>query len=152
MERLEKRMYIFVPYQLSGRQIGIQAGHAALRYSLEYHLDFEFLDFAENWETWMVMNGGTTNSNIERLGTLNILFNELILNEIKCVGFHEPDLQDALTAVCFIADERVFNKDKYPDYIDSEFFDLGDTDGWEESIGNSKNILLRQILKGKRKA
>ena len=32
------------------------------------------------------------------------------------IGFNETDLGDQLTSVVFIVDERVFNKDKYPNF------------------------------------
>ena len=36
---------------------------------------------------------------------------------------HETDLNYALTAVCFIADERVLDKEKYPDYYKNFFYE-----------------------------
>ena len=118
MENLEKRMYIFVPYQLTGIQKGIQAGHCVEQYAFKYHNDLEYKDYVKNWKTWYVYNGGTTNSDFEGnwYGSLNTIKDDLKANGIKFAKFKEPDLNNALTAVCFLADERVWNHDKFPDF------------------------------------
>ena len=132
---LEKRMYFFVPYNISPIQQAIQAGHAALEYARKYQDDEEFIDFANNWKTWIILNGGTTNSKIRKdvinirdtedpyIGNLDNLYVKFILWNIKHKDdiinhtiFQELDLNDALTAVCFICDERVFNYEDYPDF------------------------------------
>ena len=120
---LELRMYFFVPYNISDTQKGIQAGHSLGRYALKYgrydptHIVWEFL---EKWETFIILNGGTTNSNRDftmiSAGSLNQIADDLFENEIECAYMVEPDLNDALSAVCFICDERVFNKKDYPDF------------------------------------
>lgn len=56
----DKRMYFFVPYNISEIQKGIQAGHSALEYALKYGRTKEFLDFVENHKTWVILSGGTT--------------------------------------------------------------------------------------------
>jgi hypothetical protein len=124
----ELRMYFFVPYQLTGIQQAIQAGHAMGEYTLKHgrrnpdHIVWEFL---EKWKTWIVLNGGTTNSatfedeffKIVPVGDLNRRAYDIENAKIDFSTFNEPDLNDALTAVCFIADERVFNKKLYPDFV-----------------------------------
>jgi hypothetical protein len=170
MRNLEKRMYFFVPYQLTGIQQGIQCGHAALEYTSEFGHTLEYKDFVKNWKTWIVLNGGSTNNDPQRLGSLNILLDELESTNINVAYFCEPDLQDAVTAVCFICDERVWNYEKYPDYDDKLY---GSVEGnpWEKlffgdggihhmnydmwlahCIGGNINLTLRNILKGKRLA
>ena len=182
-KELEKRMYFFVPYNLSPIQQAIQAGHAALEYARKYKDDEEFIDFADNWKTWVILNGGTTNSkgktgaNYRKdeepyLGTLDNLAHQLIKNNINYEFFKEPDLNDALTAVCFICDERVFNYEDYPDireFIVSQqelpydikkmtdegiIFHFPDFyKEWQTYImGGEKNVFLRNLLKGKKLA
>ena len=122
---LEYRMYFFVPYNISDKQMGIQAGHSLGEYALKYgrfnpvHLVWDFL---EHWKTWIMLNGGTTNSNRDftmvSAGSLNQIADELVENEIEMAYFIEPDLNDALSSVCFICDERVFNKKDYPEFVD----------------------------------
>jgi hypothetical protein len=118
-DKLELRMYFFVPYNISPIQQAIQAGHAALEYARDFGHTNLFINFIDNWKTWVVLNGGTTNTskNPAFRGSLNIILDELDINEIQHSSFNEPDLNNALTAVCFIADERVFNKTDYPDFI-----------------------------------
>lgn len=169
---LEKRMYFFVPYNLSPIQQGIQAGHSAVEYAREYRNDEEFIDFADNHKTWIILNGGTTNSkfdeNHNRIGTLDQIAESLEANSIKYSIFIEPDLNDSLSAVCFIADERVFKLDDYPnlkDYLLQEegiLEDMSDEqlkeeypeeyNKWETYIGGPGNVFLRQLLKGKKLA
>ena len=159
---LEKRMYFFVPYQLTGIQQGIQCGHAALEYARKYWNDIYFIDFRENWKTWVILNGGTTNNNPDKLGTLNQIHNQLREHEINCEVFYEPDLGDQMTAVCFICDERIFNKEKYPDFDSEEIpniifstdvdFKSYYYDEWLTLIGGEKNLFLRELLRGKKLA
>jgi hypothetical protein len=121
-KQLELRMYFFVPYNISPIQQAIQAGHSALEYVHMFGLTEEFKDFVDNWKTWIILNGGTTNESrgfdgvVQ--GSLNQIADDLLANDIKFGYFQEPDLNDALTAVCFICDERVFNKKDYPDFVD----------------------------------
>lgn len=148
---LEKRMYFFVPYQLTGIQQGIQCGHAVLEYARKYWEEPDFIDFRQNWKTWIILNGGTTNTCIDKFGSLNQIHSQLLENKINCEVFYEPDLGDQMTAVCFICDERVFNKKDYPDLEDlMERSVIVDYNGWLNLIGGEKNLFLRELLKGKR--
>lgn len=138
MKNLEHRFYGLVNYQLTGIQQGIQFGHAKDEYLIEmldillddgrvHGYDEEsrkiakiFLKWLREDKTYIILNGGTTNTNPERLGTLNkhaITLKEL---GVMTASFHEPDLGDQLTAVVFIIDERVFNREKYPDMVWSQ--------------------------------
>ena len=122
---LELRMYFFVPYNISDKQKGIQAGHSLGEYALKYgrynpvHLVWDFLQY---WKTWIMLNGGTTNSardfTMVSAGSLNQIADDLVENEIEVAYFTESDLNDALSSVCFICDERVFNKKDYPEFVD----------------------------------
>lgn len=161
---LELRLYGLVPYNLSPIQQGIQFLHGTIEYSLlAQKLGGQVLMDYINWtkihKTVIIYNGGTTNINSERMGTLNTHYQTLIDNKITCQVFHEPDLGDQLTAVVFMVDERVYNKTKYPDFqfeikpIDSlnpQFVcddEKEDYEKWVESIGGLKNLFLRSFLK-----
>lgn len=114
---LDKRMYIFVPYNISDIQKGIQAGHAVEQYAYKYHDDVEYMDFVQNHKTWIILNGGITNNDdYYKIGSLNSIESTLKSGDVKYASFYEPDLNNALTAVCFLCDERVFNWVQYPDY------------------------------------
>ena len=177
MNNLEKRMYFLVPYNISPIQQAIQAGHSMGEYALKYgrydsdHLIWEFL---EKWKTWIVLNGGTTNFEMievdgvdEYIGTLNQIQVSLDDENIEYATFIEPDLNDALSAVCVIVDERVFNRKDYPEFMDW----LGDRAIWmgnnwgnylvdedkhrkeySEFIGGEEIIFLRELLNNKKLA
>lgn len=178
---LELRMYFFVPYQLTGIQQAIQAGHSSLEYAHYFGNTELFKDFIENWKTWVILNGGTTNEGRDLddipIGTLNQIKDSLIHNEIQFTFFNEPDLNDALTAVCFICDERVFNRKDYPDFkqyfLDKVSERYGDGEAnrllissedqlieanpdnyklWVELLGGEKNVFLRNLIKDKKLA
>lgn len=115
-------MYFFVPYHLSGIQKGIQAGHCALEYAKHHGNTETFKDFMENDKTWIILNGGTTRDcdGISAThGEMNEIYRILFTNSHDFASFREPDLNNALTAICFIADERVWDFEKYPDEPDT---------------------------------
>jgi hypothetical protein len=154
----EKRMYFLTMYQLIGIQIGIQAGHACNEYTQLYWNDDDFQDWSKNWKTWIILNGGTSNDgspsadNISYpVGTMETHYQFLLDNSIKCAKFHEPDLNNALSAIAFLVDEKVFNKVLYPDfYIDKLESDMTEDElieykEWCVNIGK-ENVILRQWL------
>ena len=126
MEKLELRMYGFVPYNISEIQKGIQFGHAVVEYGLENFHSNEYLDWAKYWKTFIILNGGTSNHSVNRyheteeeyIGSMESLLEELNTNEVKLATFYEPDLNDMLSGIVFIIDERVFNRKKYLDFGD----------------------------------
>ena len=171
---LEKRMYFLVPYNISPIQQGIQAGHSMGEYALKYgrynseHLIWEFL---EQWKTWMILNGGTTNFEMievgdekEFIGSLNQIEESLKKNNIEHSTFIEPDLNNALTAVCLIVDERVFNREDYPDFPEWQLeqaksglqFDINSNEMKEihmkETDINEEIVFLKELLNNKRLA
>lgn len=172
---LELRMYGMVPYNISPIQQGIQFLHAVVDYGqkMKYtgehkqSLNTQYNDWADNWKTVIILDGGTTNNKIvdgKYLATLNNHKETLDKIGVFNAGFYEPDLGDQLTSVVFIVDERVFNKVKYPDFLFRErqvdfnspvFFDAiekSDWTQWQESIGGEKNLYLRNFLSGFRLA
>ena len=52
--QLEKRMYFFVPYQLTGIQKGIQCGHCAEQYGRYNRGDRDYNDYLADWKTWII--------------------------------------------------------------------------------------------------
>ena len=166
---LEYRMYGLVAYQLSGTiHAGIQFGHAVVEYqqnvrNLQPH-EAIYNKWAGKDKTFIILNGGTTNINPEKLGTLNQNLAALYFNGVLTSEFYEPDLGDQLTAVVFLVDERVFNRELYPDFqeeklpygvrkpskkaqIDLEERNEANYQKWVEKIGGPKNAFLREFLK-----
>lgn len=176
-DNLELRMYGFVPYNISPIQQGIQFGHAIVEYSQKIQsfkqgvlsrtehyksLCIEYDKWADNWKTFIILNGGTTNNKIVDglyVGSLNNHKETLDKIGVFNVTFNEPDLGDQLTGVVFLVDERVFNKTKYPNF---EFAIKSQKDfnnptfcneverkewgNWVYSIGGQKNLELRNFL------
>jgi hypothetical protein len=81
-----------------------------VEYSQLYYNDDNYQDWAKNWKTVIILNGGTSE-------TMKLHLESLKSAGIKQSSFNEPDLNDMLTGITFIVDERVFNKEKYPDFL-----------------------------------
>jgi len=127
MERkLELRMYGFVPYNISEIQKAIQFGHSVVEYGqmAKHNLNKTTIgelydDWADNWKTFIILNGGTSNHvDAEYTGSMESILEELKTNNVTLSTFNEPDLNDMLSAITFIIDERVFNRKDYPDFGD----------------------------------
>ena len=195
MKKLELRMYGLVPYNISPIQQGIQFGHAVVEYGqkMKYlgehnqSLNIQYNDWADNWKTFIILNGGTSNHSVNRYSDTEDFFgsmeNNLKLledNGVEVGTFYEPDLNDMLSGIVFIVDERIFNKKDYPDFSDwlmsskySELIRTFDTDvniiaeyiknstnkedqkaykEWVNLVGGDKNVFLRDFLKNFRLA
>lgn len=193
-EKLELRMYGFVPYNISPIQQAIQFAHAVVEYgqnvkSYDVINNIElkkYNDWADSWKTLIILNGGTSNHSINRyhqtdepfIGTMESNLITLEQNGVEIATFYEPDLNDMLSAVVFIVDERVFNKKKYPDFEDWVIENYGGLingngssyqiarrikesnskedqkiyQSWVKIIGGEKNVFLRDFLKNFRLA
>lgn len=169
---LEYRMYGLCNYQLSGTiHGGIQFLHACIRYGrlVSGLYDFEkiYNKWADKDETVIILNGGTTNDNLENYGTLQKNRDLLIDNNILFSEFREPDLNDSLTSICFLVDERVWDKEVYKDFVpetlpwgrrkpsEKALSQLEERNNvnykhWVEKIGGSSNAFLRNFLKDKK--
>lgn len=171
---LEYRMYGLVPYNISPIQQAIQFGHAVVEYgqmAKKYkNIEKIYNIWADYHKTFIILNGGTTNNDENAYGLLNEYLRELTFNDINLEMFYEPDLNNALTAIVFLADERVYDRKTYPDFkplglddyemwedhevwedpsiLDDE--NKANYDLWVESIGGVRNVFLRGFLKGKR--
>jgi hypothetical protein len=165
---LEYRMYGLVPYNLSPIQQGIQFGHAVVEYgqTVKGLLNVEKIydKWANKDKTFIILNGGTTNNNPEKLGSLNKHLTTLIDNGVAVAAFHEPDLGDQLTAIVFLVDERVWNRDLYEDFVpevlpwsknkpsEKKLLELEDRNNvnyghWVTKIGGETNAFLRKYLR-----
>jgi len=178
---LQLRMYFFVPFNLSPIQQSIQAGHASLEYAYTYGNKELFQNFVKYHKTWIILNGGTTNNSENNPVSLQLILQEILdfnsdnFNKVEYSTFYEPDLNDALTAICFIADERTFNNKDYPSLktfaianvnmpitLDESDFDITEEEikisfpdiyeEWLDLIGGKRNEFLRQLLKNKKLA
>ena len=178
------RLYFFVPYNLSPIQKGIQAGHASIEYAAKYHDTDEFKDFVAWDKTWIILNGGTSNDGHRGhpKGSMEEICESLRGNGIHHANFYEPDINSAMTAVCFLADERVWDYENYPDFVDfimnvkmyvaTKEATLAQTyimlksrnmeqlqemfpeyyEDWVTFLGGEKNLFLRNLIKNKKLA
>ncbi len=166
-EERKYRMYGLVPFNLSPIQQAIQFGHSVVEYGLYAHetqgsTQNDYLDWAINDKVFIILNGGTTNKQLslvtgEPYGTLNQHLLELDRNGVPLSTFYEEDLGDQLTAVTFLVDDRVWDKEEYPDY-DYFIEQKGNNnplykdtpwmtyDQWLEKIGGNQNLFLREFL------
>lgn len=153
-EKLELRMYGLVPYNISPIQQSIQFGHAVVEYGLKYFKDKNYQEWAKNHKTFIILNGGTTNNlgehhyhkwGEENIGSMQKHLIALIDNKIKYANFYEPDLNDSLTAIVFIVDERVFNKEKYPDYAEPPFM-IDNSPASKKRFKNFQKIIGKENL------
>jgi hypothetical protein len=166
---LEYRMYGLVNYQLSGTiHAGIQYGHGVVEYSQSVlglnGIEDVYNKWARKDKTFIILNGGTTNDSSEYYGGMQKHRDMLNENGVLFSEFREPDLNNALTSVCFLVDERVWNRELYEDFIpetlpwsrqkpsekkllELEEKNLKNYKHWEDKIGGSKNAFLRKFLR-----
>jgi hypothetical protein len=171
---LEYRMYGLVPYNISPIQAAIQYGHGVVEYGQNVKGMGKAEEIYDKWanedKTFIILNGGTTNDNSMHkfYGTLQKHRDLLTDYDVLFSEFREPDLNYSLTAVCFLVDERVFNRDLYPDYEDMptpwkdkprsykpseeelaayEVENAKNREKWVEKIGGPKNDFLRTHLR-----
>lgn len=155
-KELEYRMYILSLRQLSPINKACQGIHSSLEYANKYHDNSGYRKYIEIDKTLIMLDGGT--------------YPELlnIVEELNSVGvnftyFKEPDLGDLITSICFIADERVWDRKYFQSY--QEFYDyfieFYNTDlqpseespsyeEWLKHIGGEQNAKLIEVLAGKR--
>ena len=195
MKKLELRMYGLTPYNISPIQQGIQFGHAVVEYGqkMKYlgehnqSLNIQYNDWADNWKTFIILNGGVSNHSVNRYSDTEDFFGSMEKNlkllednDVEIGTFYEPDLNDMLSGIVFIVDERIFNKKDYPDFSDwlmsskyAELIRTFDTDvntiaeyiknstnkedqkaykEWINLVGGEKNVFLRDFLKNFRLA
>jgi len=179
---LELRMYSLVPYNIKPIQQGIQHEHAVTEYNVKHVMDNEnpcelYKTWAKEWKTVILLNGGTSNEGhwvrqgfreVWYEGSMELHLKTLQENDIKLAFFKEPDLNNMISGISFIVDERVFNKTLYPDFVNSPYpwnekgraykpkeeeFAKWEKDNnknyeaWCEKIGGEKNVFLRDFLK-----
>lgn len=115
MEELTYRTYVFVERHLSPIDKGIQSAHAIIEYYNEAKLwnkEEESANF-DKWahfdKTLILLDGGTVND-------LDELDEKLTELRIHHGSFRETDLDNILTAIAVVVDERVYNKEKYLDF------------------------------------
>ena len=103
---MEYRMYCLAERHLSIAQKTIQAAHAIVEYSLEYGDTEEYKHWAEFDKTIIVLDGGNSGEMREDIIKLTDIKHNYEI-------FQEPDMDNFVTCIAFLADERVFNYETY---------------------------------------
>ncbi len=140
----ELKMYSLVLYQLGAIHKGIQTQHVITEYSQTNPEQVEYKQWATKDKTTIILDVGGSND-------MEDAIQQLFRNNIRSMGFREPDLYDKFTAVCFLVDERVWDKEKYPDpkypltdppinkeVVDADLLKL---------LGTKENVFLRSFLR-----
>lgn len=152
------RTYEIVLRHLSGVNKGVQVEHSAKRFIWKYRNEpfvEELMENPEN-ETTIMVDGGTHQDMVEIQRQLEEL-------NIPHTFFIEPDLNDCMTAITVVADERVWDRENYKSYRDFVDFNMAN-DGisiyssikptyieeWYEYIGGEQNSKLYEILSTKK--
>lgn len=183
---LELRMYTLVPYNIDAIQKGIQHEHSVTAYNVAHVMDNDepcelYKRWAKEWKTVILLNGGTSNEghwerqgyrDFQYYGTMEDHLQTLQKNNVKLSFFKEPDLNNMISGISFILDERVFNRTLYPDFVNAPYpwsgkrgytptdeemekWEAGNQanyEKWVEKIGGEKNVFLREFTRGFRLA
>ncbi len=151
---LPQRMYCLTLCNISTIQQAIQPLHAVVEYGLKYFDNEEYQRWAQIDKTVIILNGGTSTSLfLEHLAYLIEL-------DMKYAIFNEPDLFGGMTAICFLADERVWDRKKYPDALEiakingipnggtiiNAIYHPFDQAAYIESIGGEYNLKVKEYL------
>lgn len=114
-------MYFLTMYNISDKQKGIQSLHAVVEYGLQYFNTPEYQHWARHNKTVIVLDGGTSNLTgtnfydlVQDIGSMEQHISTLKKNGIDLAYFNEPDLNNSTSAVAFLVDEKVWNREKYP--------------------------------------
>jgi hypothetical protein len=178
-------MYGLVPYNLSEIQKGIQFGHAVVEYANRFAKNKDYKKWAEHDKTFIILNGGTTNNagleneyltnyicsamqkwaTDDKAGSMQKHALSILDMGVKLATFFEPDLNNTLTGIVFLVDERVWDRTTYPTFqIPDKIPGIWDTmseatrepfkkthkklyDKWVKSIGGPTNEKLRDYLR-----
>ena len=149
----EYRMYHLVMYNISPIQQGIQAYHSGVEYALRYGDTKEYKQWAKIDKTIIILNGGTSNIHCEfsYKGTMENHIDTLLENNIKIAWFNEQDLNNSTSAIAFLVSDKVWDKEKYPDFPMDSITNISYDDRqkeyikWRKLIGK-ENIWLREFL------
>ena len=156
-EVLRQRMYHLVMYNISPIQQGIQAGHAVNEYQIQFGESAEYKQWSRKDKVVIILNGGTSNNigkdvwGNECIGTMEVHEQTLYKNQIDYACFHEPDMNNSMTALAFLVDETVWDKDKYPNPVVSAYNSFYDWSVQDEqalvAAYGEKTAFLRTWLK-----
>lgn len=149
------RMYNLVLRQLNPIQKGVQAAHSMMEYASKHHKRPEFIQWSNVDKTIIILDGGTYQDLKECRRTLDDL-------NVSYACFYEEDLNDLMTSISFIAEDKVWDCKTYPvleeasnllPFLGSQFEDgtsESDIPEWLAEMGGIKNLKLRNFIFSKK--
>lgn len=140
------------------------SGNESLKDEQDYYNKCDIIDSFDKWatedKTFIILNGGTTNDKIDSkfYGSMNRHLELLISRGVFVSKFTEPDLGDQLTAILVLVDEKIWDRENYPnwpDYYRKRKMETTSFNGfekenwrkeWEELIGGETQVFLKEFL------
>lgn len=140
-------MYCLSERHLSSIQKTIQGAHAIVEYSLAYGDSPEYMKWAREDKTIIVLDGGICT---DMLRVVDFLKEK----HMNFTTFKEPDMGWMMTSIALLVDERVWDASKYGrSYAhyqlmcqDDWAFPKMNYDEWVDWIGGKSNELLKSLL------
>lgn len=149
---LDYRMYTFVLKALSREQMILDVTQSVVNYLNR----FGELDTTAMWshvdKKHIILEGGTA-------PVMTAIFESINERDINCATYENPNLNGIITAISLIVDERVFDSEKYPGFIDwvnkkypdkmyisGQFEDIR-KEYYATCIGSVNNQFLRNLFK-----
>lgn len=112
-------MYGVVIRHLSGIQKGIQYQHATQEYANQFSADKDHIKWAKEDKTTVILECNSTDNDsilTADKAEMQDFVAKLIALSWKYATFVEPDLNNTMTAVVCLADDRIWDKTNYPDW------------------------------------
>lgn len=101
------RMYCFVLSKLTSIDKGIQATHAIVEYTNKYNKNNDYVQWATEDKTLILLDGGIKYQDMEHIKNVCKDY------DLDFAYFDEPDLNNLTTAICFLADEEVYDREMW---------------------------------------
>ena len=136
-------MYCLAEKHLSSIQKAIQSAHAIVEYDLTYGDTPEYKQWAEKDKTIVILDGG------------NSIDLDSIKDQLRCEGwpfevFYEPDMDNFMTAIAFLAPDRVYDYKNwgvsYDDYREKIYPAKAHYDTWLNDIGGKPAEAVKSII------
>lgn len=141
-------MYSLVLRQLSPIQKGVQMGHAIAEYGNLCSKLVEYIQWVNVDKTIIMLDGGTYPEMKENRDFLTGM-------RVPNACFYEDDLGGLLTAITFIADDRIWDTKLYPSYeeeLTDDVLSASESPNWLIEMGGMEGLKLRNFIFSKRLA
>ena len=139
----EYRMYCLAERHLSSIQKAIQSAHAIVEYGLTYGDLPEYKQWAEKDKTIIILDGGNSID-------LDSIKDQLICEKWPFEVFYEPDMDNFMTAIAFLAPNEVYDYKtwgtSYDDYKEKVYPAKVQYDTWLNDIGGRGAEAVKMLI------